>query len=122
MSINPTKYTAQPKPPVSAQRRWQIALIAVGVGLIGIGGVVLLADVSPTRYLGIAVWFLGALIIHDGIAAMVVFGVSVGMRRVGRRIPLAIIAIIQGALVIAAIVTAIVVPGISRSFTLAWRL
>jgi hypothetical protein len=99
---------------VTATRRWQVGLIAFGVLLLGIGGVVLLNDVSPSRYLGIAVWFLGALVIHDGIAAMAVFGVSIVMRRAGRRIPLPVIAIIQGALVVAAIVTALVVPEILK--------
>ena len=99
---------------MTATRRWQVGLIALGVLLLGIGGVVLLNDVSPSRYLGIAVWFLGALVIHDGIAAMAVFGVSIVMRRAGRRIPLPVIAIIQGALVVAAIVTALVVPEILK--------
>ena len=99
---------------MTATRRWQVGLIAVGVLLLGIGGVVLLNDVSPARYLGIAVWFLGALVIHDGIAAMAVFGVSIVMRRAGRRIPLPVIAIIQGALVVAAIVAALVVPEILK--------
>ena len=99
---------------MTATRRWQVGLVAVGVVLLGIGGVVLLNDVSPSRYLGIAVWFLGALVIHDGIAAMAVFGVSIVMRRSGRRIPLPVIAIIQGALVVAAIVTALVVPEILK--------
>ena len=95
-------------------RRWQIGLIAFGVGLLGVGGVVLLMEVNPARYFGIAIWFLGALIIHDGIAAMAVFGISVGMRRYGRRIPGFVIAVIQGALVIAAIFAAIVVPEILK--------
>jgi len=99
---------------VSAVRRWQIGLIVVGVGLLGLGGIVLLNDVTPDRYPGIAIWFVGALVLHDGIAAMVVFGVSIAMRRAGRRIPYAVIAIVQGALVIGAIVTAIVVPEILK--------
>ena len=99
---------------MTATRRWQVGLIAFGVLLIGLGGIVLLNDVSPSRYLGIAVWFLGALIIHDGIAAIVVFGVSIVMRRAGRRIPPPVIAIVQGALVVAAIVTALVVPEILK--------
>ena len=100
---------------MTAVRKWQVGLIGFGVALLLVGAVVLLMDVEPQRYLGIAVWFLGALIIHDGIAAMVVFGVSVVMRRAGRRIPLVVIAIVQGALVIGAIFTAIVVPEILKT-------
>jgi len=102
------------RPPLTVIQRWQVGLIALGIVVLVIGGVVLLMDVDPSRYLGIAVWFLGALILHDGIAAMVVFGISVIMRRVGRRIPLAVIAIVQGALVVGAIMTALVVPEILK--------
>jgi len=99
---------------MTVQRRWQVGLIALGVAMLGIGGIVLLLDVNPLRYPGIAVWFLGALILHDGVAAMVVFGISVVMRRAGRRIPPPVITIVQGALVIGAIITAIVVPEILK--------
>jgi len=105
---------APPHVPLTAVQRWQVGLIALGIGLLLVGGVVLLMDVKPERYLGIAAWFVGALLLHDGIAAMVVFGVSIVMRRAGRRIPLPVIAIVQGALVIGAIVTAIVVPEILK--------
>lgn len=95
-------------------QKWQVGLIGLGVALLLVGGVVLLMDVKPERYLGIAAWFIGALIVHDGIAAMAVFGVSIIMRRAGKRIPLVVIAIVQGALVIGAIFTAIVVPEILK--------
>ena len=95
-------------------KRWQIGLVVLGIALLAVGGIVLLNDVKPTRYLGIAVWFAGALVIHDGIAALAVFGVSIVMRRAGKKIPLAVIAIVQAALVVAAIVTALVVPEILK--------
>lgn len=103
--------TTQASPAI---RRWQIGLVAFGIALLVVGGIVLLMDVKPERYLGIVAWFAGALIIHDGIAAMAVFGVSVLMRRAGKRIPFPVIAIVQGALVIAAIFAAIVVPEILK--------
>ena len=99
----------------NAVRRWRAGLVIVGIALLGLGGVVLLNDVSPTRYVGIAVWFVGALILHDGVAAFAIFGISLIMRRAGTRIPLPVIAIVQGALVVAAIFTAIVVPEILKS-------
>ena len=95
-------------------RRWQVGLVSFGLALLLVGGVVLLNDVNPSKYLGIVAWFAGALIVHDGIAAMVVFGISVLMRRAGKVIPFGVIAILQGALVIGAIVTAIVVPEILK--------
>ena len=97
---------------MTAVRRWQIALIAVGLALFVVGGITLLNDVNPKRYLGIAIWFAGALIIHDGIISFVVFGVNIVLRKTGGRlrVPLPAILIMQGALVIAAIMTLIVVP------------
>ena len=97
---------------MTAVRRWQIALIAVGLALFVVGGITLLNDVNPKRYLGIAIWFAGALVIHDGIISFVVFGANIVMRKTGGRlrVPLPAILIMQGALVIAAIMTLIVVP------------
>lgn len=97
-----------------AMRRARVVLMVVGIALLALGGIVLLNDVNPQRYLGIAAWMLGSLILHDGIVALAVFGVSVVMRRAGRRIPLVVLAIVQGALVIAAIVTGLVVPQILK--------
>jgi hypothetical protein len=97
---------------MTAVRRWQIALIALGLAFFVVGGITLLNDVNPKRYIGIAIWFAGALVIHDGIISFVVFGANIVMRKTGGRlrIPLPAVLIVQGALVIAAIMTLIVVP------------
>jgi len=95
-------------------RSWRIALIAVGLALLVVGGLVLLDDVSPTRYGGILLWFVGAIVIHDGIIAGVVIAVNLVLRKAGRKVPLAVLAIIQGAVVIGAIVALIVFPQIVK--------
>ena len=97
---------------MTAVRRWQIGLIVLGLALFVVGGITLLNDVNPKRYLGIAIWFAGALVIHDGIISFVVFGANIVMRKTGGRlrVPLPAILIVQGALVLAAIMTLIVVP------------
>jgi hypothetical protein len=97
---------------MTAIRRWQIALVAVGVLLLLLGGLTLINDVNPRRYLGLAAWLLGALVIHDGIISLTVLGTNVAMRKTGRRlrIPLPALLILQGALVVAGIMTLIVVP------------
>lgn len=99
---------------MTAVRRWQIGLLAFGLAFLALGAVVLLRDVEPTKYVGIAVWFLGALIIHDGIIAPIVFGIGLIMRRANRRIPFGVLIIVQAALVLGAIVTGIVVPEILK--------
>ena len=97
---------------MTAVRRWQIALVVVGLATMLVGGITLLNDVDPKRYLGIAAWFVGALVLHDGIISLVVFGANVLMRKTGGRlrIPLPALLIVQGALVVAGIMTLIVVP------------
>jgi len=97
-----------------AIRRWRIALVVVGLALLALGGVVLLNDVNPKRYLGIAAWFLGALIIHDGIISFGVFGVNIAMRKAGRRVPLPVLLILQGAAVVGALMALLVVPEIMK--------
>ena len=96
-------------------RRWRIGLVVAGVLLLIVGGLVLLADVAPSNYVGLAVWLLGALIIHDGIAAVGVIAVQIAFRKVGRRIPFVVIAILQGAIVVGAVMALIVFPQIYKS-------
>ncbi|MBG6056509.1 hypothetical protein IWX81_002947 [Salinibacterium sp. CAN_S4] len=99
---------------MTAVRRWQVGLISGGAALLAVSAVLLSTEVAPDNYLGIGVWMLGALVIHDGIAAVAVFAASVLLRRAQPRIPLAVILVVQGALVVAAIVTAIVLPAIVK--------
>ena len=97
---------------MTTMRRSQIALVAVGVLLLLLGGLTLVNDVNPKRYIGLAAWLLGALVIHDGVISLTVFGVNVVMRKTSRRLrlPLPALLILQGALVVAGIMTLIVVP------------
>lgn len=58
------------------------------------------------------VWLVCALIVHDGIIAPIVLGVSVGMRRAGKSIPLAVLAILQGGIVVGFVISIVVIPEI----------
>ena len=93
-------------------KRARIALILGGGAILLLSAWILLTTVKPTRYIGIAEWFVAAIIVHDAIIAPFVFGVGVVMRKAGRRIPLAVLAIVQGGLVIGAIFTIVLVPEI----------
>jgi hypothetical protein len=99
---------------MTATRRWQTGLIAFGVILLGLGVMVLFQEVNPKRYIGILTWLIAALVIHDGIIAPAVFGVSLLSRKLGERVPAVIIAVLQGALVVGGIITLIVVPEILK--------
>jgi hypothetical protein len=99
---------------MTVTRRWQLGLILFGLALLALGIVVLVQEVNPKRYIGILTWLAGAIIIHDGIIAPTVFGSSLLMRKYGARVPSAVIAIVQGALVVGGIVTIIVVPEVLK--------
>ncbi|MEO6117075.1 MAG: hypothetical protein ABIP33_11875 [Pseudolysinimonas sp.] len=93
---------------------WRGVLVGAGVLLLLIGAATFLMQVPPARYPVVAVWLLGAIVVHDGIGAMLVFAAAVLVRRVDRRIPFAVLAIVQGAAVVAVIVTVLVVPEIVK--------
>jgi hypothetical protein len=95
-------------------RNFRIGLILFGVALLGLGAFVLTNEVNPKRYVGILTWLIGALIIHDGIVAPTVFGVTLLFRRAQRKVPPVVIAIVEGAIVIGGIITLIVVPEILK--------
>lgn len=96
----------------SRMRAVRIVLAAAGVVLIAVGAVVMQQTVAPNRIVGVALWFALAIVVHDAIIAPLVFVVGTLMRRAGRRIPPAVLAIIQGGIVVASIFTIIVVPEI----------
>ncbi len=99
-------------PTTTTVRRWRVALIVLGIVLLLLSGYLLLTTVRPTKYIGIIEWFIAAIIIHDALIAPIVFGAGLVMRKLGRRIPLPVLAIVQGGLVIGAVFTIVLVPEI----------
>jgi len=92
--------------------RARVALIVGGALILLLSGWILLTTVKPTRYIGIVEWFAAAIIVHDAIIAPFVFAVGVVMRKAGNWLPLAVLAIVQGGLVIGAVFTIVLVPEI----------
>jgi len=110
-----TRSSAVPAVPASTGRGVRAAravLLVVGVALIGVGGWVLTDTVSPTRYGGLLVWLIGAVLAHDAVIAPVVAGVALLVGRTGRRVRPAVIAIVQVGVVVGVVLTLIVVPEI----------
>lgn len=87
-------------------------LVALGVALIGIGGWVLTDTVNPNRYGGLLIWLIGSVVLHDAVLAPIVAAVSLIVRRTGRRVRPAVLWIVQGAVVVGAIFSLVVVPEI----------
>jgi hypothetical protein len=100
--------------PSEAVTFWRGSLIAAGVLLLAIGGLTFLTDVSADQYPGVVAWLGGAIILHDAIAAMAVFGVTVLARRAARVVPFVVLAILQAAVAVAVIVTVLVLPEIVK--------
>lgn len=112
MSADMAPAVGQLGPHAVAIRRWRVGLIVLGGLMILVSASLLLTTVRPSHYIGIVEWFIAAIIIHDAIIAPFVFAVGLFMRKVGRRIPLPVLAIIQGGLVVGAIFTIVLVPEI----------
>jgi hypothetical protein len=93
---------------------WRIILAVVGIGLATYGISQLLTQIPRQTLVLLALWLIGALIIHDVLLAPAVIGVGAALRLYvpdrGRRY-------LQFALIMAAIVTVIAVPMIYRAHT-----
>jgi hypothetical protein len=87
----------------------RLVLVVAGVALLGFGGIVFLLDVNPSNYPGLAIWLAGAIVLHDGVAALAVFGATVLVRR-AHGIPFVVRAIVQGAAAVSLVVTVLVLP------------
>ena len=99
---------------VDAMKAWRTGLVVIGVLLLLLGAYVLVDTVKPIKIAGIALWFVLALIVHDGIIALVTFGVAFLLRKAGRRVPIAVLAIVQAGLVVCSIFAIIVLPAVYK--------
>jgi hypothetical protein len=93
-----------------AIRRARIALILFGLALMGLGAYVAWIWLSHKQYARVIEWLVGALIVHDGIIAPSVFLVTLLGRRLGTRVPAVVIALVEGALVVAGVFTLLFLP------------
>jgi hypothetical protein len=93
---------------------WRIVLAALGIGIGAYGISQLLTQIPPQSLALLALWLIGALIIHDGLLSPAVVGVGAALRRYvpdrGRRY-------LQFGLIMAAMVTVIAVPMVYRAHT-----
>jgi hypothetical protein len=93
---------------------WRIILAVVGIGIGTYGISQLLTQIPSQMLVLLALWLIGALIIHDGLLSPAVVGVGAALRRYvpdrGRRY-------LQFGLIMASMVTVIAVPMIYRAHT-----
>ena len=92
----------------------RVILIAAGILVVVIGGIVLLGDIPPRQYPAIIFWLVALLIAHDVVIAGIVFAVAFAGRRAAGRMPPRAILIAEGALAIGGIMVLLVVPEIVK--------
>ena len=94
-------------------RIWRLVLVLAGIAVALLGAWIMVDTVSWKKILGLATWFAAAIVIHDAIIAPGVFAIDLAMRKaVGRRMPTAVIAIVQSGIVVGSVLTLVVVPEI----------
>jgi hypothetical protein len=90
----------------------RIALVAVGVVGLAVGALVLLDSQRTDQVIGVAVFLLLAILVHDAILSPVVFVAGLLLRKAGRRLPPGALVIVQAGVVVMAVMTVVVVPEI----------
>ena len=90
----------------------RVALIAIGVAGLVLGARTLLDTQRVDQVVGVAVFLLVAILVHDAILSPVVFVAGLLIRRAGRRVPPGAVVIVQAGVVVMAVMTLVVVPEI----------
>ncbi|MFB2584339.1 hypothetical protein [Herbiconiux liukaitaii] len=88
----------------------RIVLLAIGLLGLAVGAVVMVTEVRPAQIVGVGIWIVGAIVLHDAVLSPALLGVDVLMRRTGRRVRLAVVVIIQVGVVVGAIMSLLVLP------------
>ncbi len=94
-------------------RRYRISLCVAGGLLLAFGVFRLTTQLDGGDLFALGIWLVAAVVLHDGLIAPITIGVGVALTRVpprGRRY-------LQGALLVAALITVIAVPLIGRRGT-----
>lgn len=93
-------------------RAWRITFATAGILLGLFGAFRLLTQVSFGNLLVLALWLIGAVVVHDGILSPTVVGIGVLLHRI---VPVRARRYIQGGLIAGGLITVVAVPLILRS-------
>ena len=92
-------------------RTWRIVLATAGILLLLYGAVSLLTNVDFGTLLLLALWLIGAVVIHDGIVSPLVIGVGWALHLF---VPPRARRYLQGGLIAAALITVVAIPMIAQ--------
>lgn len=102
-----------PDPPVTRTvARLRVALGALGVLVTVFGVYVVLRDVAPASYLGLAIWLAAAVVLHDAVLVPSLTVLRAAARRAGRRAPAAAVGLAEAGFLVGGAVTLLAVPEI----------
>lgn len=105
--------TAASVPPVSRTvERIRVALGILGIGIAVFGVYVTFRDVPPASYLGLALWLIAAIVLHDAVLVPVLTAFRAAARRAGRQLPTAAIWIVETGFLVGGAITVLAVPEI----------
>ncbi|TPW72821.1 hypothetical protein [Schumannella sp. 10F1B-5-1] len=92
----------------------RLVLLVGGVAICVVGAIILLNDVAPKRYPGLAVWLVVAVLLHDAVLAPLLVAAGLGLLRARDRLRISAraAAVVQGAVVVAGVLTAVGIPGL----------
>jgi hypothetical protein len=93
--------------------RRRVVIGAGGVLLALFGLARLLSETAGSHLLVLAVWLVGALVLHDAVLSPVIIAIGVVLRRVPEKAR----SYVQGALVAGAVVTVVAIPLVYRAGT-----
>lgn len=88
----------------------RVVLVAAG-SLLTIWGFWLAFTTNrPQSLLGLATWLLGALVLHDGILSTATWALNRLLRGVSSKLPLSVVAVIQGAVITLFLMSLLALP------------
>jgi hypothetical protein len=90
----------------------RILLVILGLAGLALGALVLVSSVKPNQIVGVGIWILGAIVLHDAVLSPALLGIDVLLRRAGRRVRIGVVVIIQVGIVVGAIMSLLVLPEI----------
>lgn len=105
--------TASSVPPQSTTvARSRLLLGALGMVVAAYGGYLLVGVLPLASYLGLALWLIGAIVLHDAVLVPAVSVLRAAAHRAGRRLPVTAIRLIEAAFFLVGTVTLLAVPEI----------
>lgn len=98
--------------PTDAVRRVRLALGALGLAVLLVGGWKVLHAVQPASYLWLALWLGGAVVLHDGVLDPVLVVLRALTHRRLSRLPEVAVTLVKAGFVIGGLLVIIVLPEI----------